>query len=105
MNEEPLQSEPRKQEQVFSHNLDSSSENEPLRMTGPEPRFQANTNDFKVQILKLKGKLDLEEFLDWLHTFERGFDYKDIPEDKMVKLVTSRLRKYASLWWTNLCAE
>jgi len=40
-----------------------------------------------------------------LHIVERVFDYKDIPEAKKVKLVALRLRNYASLWWTNLCAK
>jgi len=39
MNEEPLQSDPRRQEQVFSHNVDSSSEDEPLRMATTKPRI------------------------------------------------------------------
>ena len=105
VNEEPLQSEPRRQEQVFSHNLDSFYEDEPLRMARLEPQFQANTIDFKVEILEFEGKFDPEEFLDWLHTVERVFEYKDVLEDKEVKLVALRLRKYASLWWANLCAK
>jgi len=52
INEEPLQSEPRKQEQVFSQNLDTSSEDEPLRMARPEPWIQANTNYFKVSFIQ-----------------------------------------------------
>jgi len=36
---------------------------------------------------------------------ERIFDYKEIPEEKKVKLVAIRLSKYASLWWSNLCAK
>jgi len=76
MNEESLQSEPRRQEQVFSHNIDSSSEHEPLRMARLELRMQANTNDFKVEIPEYEGKLDPEDFLDWLHTVERVFEYK-----------------------------
>jgi len=35
--------------------------------------------------------------LEWLYTVERVFDYKEILEDKKVKLVTLKLRKYASL--------
>ena len=58
---------------MFSHTLDSSSEDEPLRMTTPDPRIQANTNDFKVEIPKFEGKLDPEEFLDGLHTVVRVF--------------------------------
>ena len=36
---------------------------------------------------------------------ERVFDFKEILEEKKVKLITLKLRKYASLWWTNLCAK
>ena len=32
----------------------------------------------------------------------RIFDYKNIPDGKKVKLVTIKLRKYASLWWKNI---
>ena len=67
--------------------------------------MQANNNDFRVEVPEFEGKLDPEEFIDWLHTVERVFEYKDIPDDKKVKLVAIRLRKYASLWWTNLNAK
>ena len=100
MHEEPHQSDFGRQEQVASHSLDSSSEDESLRMARGKPRFQANSNDFRVEIPEFKG-----EFPDWMHTVERVFKYKDVPEDKKVKLVALRLRKYASLWWTNLCAK
>ena len=101
MNEETLQtlqSEPRTREQVHSHDVDSSSEEEMPRMAKGEPLFQASANDFKVEVPEFEGKLDLEEFIDWLHTVERVFEYKDIPGDRKVKLVALRLRKYASLW-------
>ena len=67
--------------------------------------MQANSNYFRVEIPEYEGKLDPEEFLDWLHTVERVFEYEDIPEEKKVMLVALRLRKYASLSWTNLCAK
>jgi len=68
--------------------VDASSEGAPLRMASPEPRFQANTNDVKVEIPEFNGKLG---------TVEHVFEYKDVPEDKKVKLVALRLRKYAWL--------
>jgi len=105
MNKEPIYSDPRRQEQVFSHTLDSSGDKESLKMPRPEPRMQFNSNDFRIQIPKYEGKLDPVEFLHWLHTVERVFEYKDVPEDRKVKLVALGLRKYASLWWTNLCAK
>ena len=105
MNEETLQSEPRRQEQVFSHEVDSSSQDEPIRMIRSEPQMQANTNDFKVEVLEFEGNLDPKEFLDWLHTVERVSEYKDVSKDKKVKLAALGLRKNASLWWTNLSAK
>ena len=68
-----FQSEPRAREEVFSHHLDSSSEEEVPRMVRREPRMQANNNDFRVEVPEFEGKLDPEEFIDWLHTVERGF--------------------------------
>jgi len=105
MNEETLQSEPRVHEQVYSHDVDSSSEKEMPRMARGESRNQANTNEFRVEVPEFEGKLDPEEFIDWLKTIERVFEYKYILADKKVKLVALRLRKYASLWWTNLNAK
>ena len=58
INEEPLQSEPRRQEQLYRHNLHSPSEDETLRIARPEQLFQANTNDFKVEIPEFECKLD-----------------------------------------------
>ena len=100
MNDETLQtlqSEPRAREQVHNHDVDSSSEEEMPRMPREEPRFEASANDSKVDVPEFEGKLDPEEFIDWLHTIERVFEYKDIPDDRKVKLVALRLRKYASL--------
>ena len=64
-----------------------------------------NSNDFKVKIPEFEGKLDPNKLLEWLWTMERVFDYKDIPYDKKVKLAALRLQRYASVWWTNLCAK
>ena len=39
------------EEEEASNPLSSSSEDEPVRRTRIEPRFQANPNDFRVEIL------------------------------------------------------
>ena len=73
MCEEPIHSESPRQEQVFSHTLDSSSKDEPLRMTRQDSQFQTNSNDFRIEVPEFEGKLDPEDFLDWLHRVERLF--------------------------------
>jgi len=40
-----------------------------------------------------------------MQTVERIFEFKEISEDKKVKLVALKLRKYVSVWWTNLLAK
>ena len=105
MCEDPIPSEPQRQEQMFNHSLDSSSEDELLSVNRQASHVQASPNEFKIEVPEFEGKLDPEDFLDWLHTVERIFEYKDIPDNKKVKLIALRLRKYASLWWTNLCAK
>ena len=46
----------------------------------------SNSNDFRIELSEFEGKLDPDEFLDWLDTVERIFEYKDVPEDKKVWL-------------------
>ncbi|KAJ0454022.1 putative nucleotidyltransferase, Ribonuclease H [Helianthus annuus] len=62
-------------------------------------------NDIKVDIPEYDGKLDPDEFLEWLRTVERVFDYKQTTEDNKVKIVALKLRKYASTWWSNICLQ
>jgi len=40
-----------------------------------------------------------------MQTVERILEFKDIAEDKKVKLLALKLRKYTSLWWTNLLTK
>jgi len=48
----------------------SSSEEEPHQRPQRERRTSSNANDFRVEIPKFEGKLDLDEFLEKLHTLE-----------------------------------
>ena len=59
--------------------VSSSSGEKPLRRIRRTP---CNSNDFKFEILEFKGKLDLDELLEWLHTVEQIFDCKHILKDE-----------------------
>jgi len=102
--ESPASSTP---EDLSHHSEEVEGEPEPSRRT---PRREwsippPNSNDFRIELPEFERKLDPDEFLDWLYTIERIFEYKEIPAESKVKLVALKLRKYASIWWTNLCAK
>ncbi|GJZ52252.1 reverse transcriptase domain-containing protein [Tanacetum coccineum] len=64
-------------------------------------------NDLRRQVQQLQEelarvKIQPDEFLDWLHTIEKVFNFKKVSEDRKVKLVAIKLRKHAGLWWENL---
>ena len=58
--------------------------------------------DMKVDIPEFEGKMQPNEFIDWLTTVERIFDFKDVPENCKVKIVAIKLGKHASIWWEHL---
>ena len=40
--------------------------------------------DIKVDITAYEGQTQLDEFLDWLNTIERVFEFKEVPEHRKV---------------------
>ena len=54
---------------------------------------------------KFPSLIDPGEFLDQLETVMRVFEYKDIPDEKKVKLVGLELRQYASTQWANVLSK
>ena len=61
--------------------------------------------DFKVEIPEFEGQLSPDEFIDWMNAVERVFEYKDVLDDKKFKLIVLKLRKYASIWWSNVLSK
>ncbi|GJZ21204.1 RNA-directed DNA polymerase, eukaryota, reverse transcriptase zinc-binding domain protein [Tanacetum coccineum] len=58
--------------------------------------------DLKADIPVFEGKIQPDEFIDWLNTVEQIFDYQDVLEDVKVKIVAIKLKKHASVWWEQL---
>ncbi|XP_021984980.1 uncharacterized protein LOC110880847 [Helianthus annuus] len=57
----------------------------------------------RVDIPEFDGSsLNPEGFIDWLATVEEVFEYKEMPENKRVALIATRLRGRASAWWQQL---
>lgn len=52
--------------------------------------------------LVFKRRMHPDDFLDWPHAIDKVFDYFEVSEEKKVKLIAVKFRKYASLWCENL---
>ncbi|PWA53208.1 reverse transcriptase domain-containing protein [Artemisia annua] len=57
----------------------------------------------RVNIPEFDGDtLNPEGFIDWLVAVEEVFEFKEVPENKKVSLIATRLRGRASAWWQQL---
>ena len=65
-----------------------------------EYSYERDSEDFKlkVDIIFFSGNLNIEEFIDWIEEIDKFFYYKEVPEEKRVKLVACRLKGGASAW-------
>ncbi|KAL3518508.1 hypothetical protein ACH5RR_021097 [Cinchona calisaya] len=68
-------------------------------------RNHRESYDVKVDIIDFEGQIHLEDFIDWLASAKLVFNYKSILENKKVKIVAIKLKKYASIWWENLTRQ
>lgn len=61
-------------------------------------------NGIKVDLPEFHGSMDPDAFLDWLIAVEEVLEYKNVPSDRKVPLVCTRLRDRAAAWWSQLKA-
>ncbi|VFQ80058.1 unnamed protein product, partial [Cuscuta campestris] len=85
--------------------LQGSDREEDVSSSGTMKPKANEGSDFKVDIPAFEGKNDPDEFLEWLETVERVFDFKDVSDEKKVKIVALKFQKYASTCWTNTCTK
>lgn len=45
------------------------------------------------------GSVEAEEVIDWIEALNNHFKYKEVPDDKRVKLAMARLKGSALAWW------
>lgn len=55
-----------------------------------------------MDIPEFDGRLDPDEFYNWLLVVKRTLDCKEVPLDRIIKRVVVKLIKNVSLWWENL---
>ena len=69
------------------------------------PRHAENTrwtSGLKLDIPEFHGSSQPEELLDWFVTVDELLEFKEVPVNKQVPLVTTRFRCHAASWWNQL---
>ena len=59
----------------------------------------------KPSLSTYDGNISAEGLIDWIGELDRYFNYEYVEEDKKVKLVVTRLKGHATLWWDSVQAE
>jgi hypothetical protein len=65
----------------------------------PGPDFDQMGAREKIEVPMYEGNLDVEEFLNWISSLDKYFDYEEINDENKVKHVVTRLKGHAALWW------
>ena len=59
------------------------------------------SHGIQLHIAAFDGEMELEEFLDWVHNVDNYFNWKELIEERKVKVVASKMRGTALDWWKN----
>ena len=59
----------------------------------------------KASLSTHDGNFSAEGLIDRIGELDQYFDNEEIEEDKKVKLVVTRLKGHATLWWDSVQAE
>jgi hypothetical protein len=51
----------------------------------------------RIEVPMYEGNLEVEEFLDWVHSMDKYVDYEDVEEYNMVKHVVTRMKGHVAL--------
>ncbi|GKC76864.1 putative nucleotidyltransferase, ribonuclease H [Tanacetum coccineum] len=97
-------SEGEESENPFFEGGGSSSDEEPDRLRRDQREDKRRwKSGMRVNIPEFDGNnLNPEGFIYWLVTVEEVFEFKEVPENKRVSLIATKLRDRASAWWQQL---
>jgi predicted DsbA family dithiol-disulfide isomerase len=59
----------------------------------------------RMEVPLYEGNLNVDELMDWISTLDKYFEYENVPDEKKVKFVVTRMKGHALLWWDGVQAE
>lgn len=83
---------------LFYNKKASSSRKENIQNQDDwQPHCNHRDFNIKIDILNFEGHQQFDKFVAWLHTIEQIFKLNEVFANQRIKLITTRLKKYASI--------
>ncbi|GKA94504.1 putative reverse transcriptase domain-containing protein [Tanacetum coccineum] len=92
-------------ENQFGEDKDSSFDEQSGRRPRQNQREDNRRWEFRMRVNILefaRDTLSPEGFMNWLVTVEKVFEFKEVPKNKRVSLITTKLHGRAAAWWQKL---
>ncbi|XP_034892461.1 uncharacterized protein [Populus alba] len=96
-NPRDVEEEPEEDENPFAH--------QPVQRRPAHDESRRWETGLKVDIPEFHGGLQADEYLDWINTVDEVLEFKQVPEDRRVALVATRLRGRVGAWWQQLVSR
>lgn len=88
-------------EEVNVEEEQSTQEEEPQGDLHPVTFFKlvlATSSRTRTKVPTYDGILNVKEFMSWINTLGKYFDYEEVNEEKKVKLIVTMMRVHSSIF-------
>ncbi|KAF7136237.1 hypothetical protein RHSIM_Rhsim08G0083300 [Rhododendron simsii] len=61
--------------------------------------LEGTDRSIQVHVPDFEGKLDPDQYCDWIASLEAFFEWKDLSAERKVQFVATKLKGHALIWW------
>ncbi|KAA8539670.1 hypothetical protein F0562_026362 [Nyssa sinensis] len=61
--------------------------------------LEGTDRSIQVHVSDFEGKLDPDEYCDWIASLQAFFEWKNLTEERKVQFVATKLKGHALVWW------
>lgn len=61
--------------------------------------LEGTDRSIQVHVSDFEGKLDPDQYCDWIASLEAFFEWKNLTEERKVQFVATKLKGHALVWW------
>uniref|UniRef100_A0A2N9HAC1 RNA-directed DNA polymerase n=1 Tax=Fagus sylvatica TaxID=28930 RepID=A0A2N9HAC1_FAGSY len=61
--------------------------------------LESTDRSIQVHVQDFEGKLNADDYCDWVASLEAFFEWKDLSDERKVQFVATKLKGHALIWW------